>query len=451
MDKGLFDQVGIAFLIANIIIIMLVTWCVTKYIGCYNKVCKLIQNMKFKIMKKVSEIKKFFGPVTTSCAQTETMRFTERLTNYGDKKVDLCDKFDKFCEICAANIGNEAVGFCKMCEKFMCLNCCKHHEKIPLSESHVLLGKDEFKGLRNEKKMFDKSYAAFDNYWFQEYISYGPYYQYRGMKYDSNNQLLCLAQHIDDVWNSIGCFVQKIIGGYELMLLWQDNKSREIKERSILSGSHKPGGICKLKNVSQKSFGWYITIPDQQKIYKYADKTCVEFMRTCGKCYGIAVFNECLAISLNLPTNYLLPEWQVQFISYEGTVRKQICFDNEGGPLFKEPKHLTSNDAEDILFVSDQGNHSVIALDIKGYTLFKYMHDTIKTPRGITCDDDGNIYVASENKIVQIDQHGSKSRVILNTKEKRSNLVIDVCYNKFTSELGVLSRSSEVTILKPLP
>ena len=94
--------------------------------------------------------------VTTNCAQTETMRFTERLTNYGDKKVDLCDKFDKFCETCDANMENKAVGFCKMCEKFMCLKCCKHHEKIPLLESHVLLGKDKFKGLRNEKKLFDK-------------------------------------------------------------------------------------------------------------------------------------------------------------------------------------------------------------------------------------------------------------------------------------------------------
>jgi hypothetical protein len=214
---------------------------------------------------------------------------------------------------------------------------------------------------------------------------------------------------------------------------------------------HTPASICTFKNTSQEKFGWYFTIPDQQMIYKNAEKTDVEFIRTCGKCYGRAVFNEGLAISLNIPTKYSLPEWQVQFISYEGTVDKQICFDNEGGPLFQKPKHLTSNDAQDILFVSDQGNHSVIALDTKGYTLFKYMHDTIRTPRGITCDDEGNIYVASENKVVQIDQHGTKSRVILNTKEKLNNLVIDVCYNKFTSELGVLSESSEITILKPLP
>jgi hypothetical protein len=186
-------------------------------------------------------------------------------------------------------------------------------------------------------------------------------------------------------------------------------------------------------------------------IYKYADKTDVEFFHTCGKCYGLADFNDGLAISLNIQSNYSLPEWQVQFISYDGTVRKQICFDNEGGPLFKEPKHLTSNDGQDILFVSDQGNHSIMALDIKGYTLFKYTHDTIQTPRGITCDDEGNIYVASENKVVQIDQHGTKSRVILNTKDEQFNLVIDVCYNKFTSELGVLSKSSDMTILKPLP
>jgi hypothetical protein len=119
--------------------------------------------------------------------------------------------------------------------------------------------------------------------------------------------------------------------------------------------------------------------------------------------------------------------------------------------LFKEPKHLTSNDARDILFVSDQGNHSVIALDIKGYILFKYTHETIQNPRGLTCDNEGNIYVASEDKVIQIDQHGSKSQVILSSKEKQFEKLIDVCYSTYASELGVLSESAEVTILKPLP
>jgi hypothetical protein len=326
-------------------------------------------------------------------------------------------------------------------------------------ESHVLLGKDKFKGLRNEKKMFEKTFVLFDKYCFHLCV-YGQTNYTNCRTYDHNNQLLCLAQNLDDTWNSIGCFVkleedsplayiyklQKIEKGNELMLLWQDNKSREKKEKSILSGRYTPAGICTSKNTSQKIVRWFFTM-----IYKYADKTDVEILRTCGKCYGIAVFSKGLAISLNIRSKYSLPEWQVQFISYDGTVLKQICFDNEGGPLFQEPKHLTSNDAQDILFVSDQGKHLVIALDIKGYTLFKYTHDSIQTPLGITCDNEGNIYVASKNKVVQIDQHGTKSRVILNTKEKQSNLVNDVCYNKLTGELGVLSQSSEVTILKPLP
>jgi hypothetical protein len=306
MDGFQFDHVGVAIVTA---LVMFVTWYITQYLNCKAKKVAETQTME----------------VNTSCAQTETMRFTERLTIYGDKKVDLRDKFDKFCEI-----GNEAVGFCKMCEKCMCLNCCKHHEKIPLSESHVLLGKDEFKGLRNGKKMFDKSFTLFDNYCFQKNVYYRNSH-YSQSIYDSNKQLLCLAQNIDDVWNSIGCFVQKVIADYELMLLWHDNKSRETKESSKLSGSHTPAGICTLRNTFQKSFGWFFTIPARQKIYKYTDKTCVEFFHTCGKCYGIAVFNEGLAISLNIPTKYSLPEWQVQFISYEGIVRKQICLDNQVG------------------------------------------------------------------------------------------------------------------------
>jgi hypothetical protein len=182
------------------------------------------------------------------------MRFTERLTNYGDNKVELRDKFDKFCEICEANIGNEAVGFCKMCENFMCLNCCKHHEKIPLSESHVLIGKDKFKGVKNERKLFDKSFTIFDNECFQKKsFFYRNSYSLQS-RYDCNKQQLGLAQNIDDVWNSIGCFVQKTVADYELMLLWQDNKSKEIKEItcSKLSESHNLHAVTHPKLLLKK-------------------------------------------------------------------------------------------------------------------------------------------------------------------------------------------------------
>ena len=460
------DQVGVAIVTA---FIMLVSWCVTHYFGRKTTKSKAIQThyprcktTESKIIqtidnKKVAQTQT--NLVKTSCAQTDT-KFTELLTNHGNKKVGLHEKFDKFCETCEASTGNEAVGFCKMCEKFMCLSCCKHHEKIPLSMNHVLLGKQKFKGMRNQTKMFDKRFVLLQNYHFTGCVcTYSSQFCTSG--YSVHIQTRCLTLDVTDNLNSFRCLVQKYnkrTNKHELAFQWQDKMSRQFHEKTIWVKYCTPVDICTYRYTSKGEkniFGWYFTIPKEQKICKCTNDADLaadlESFRTCGECHGIAVFNEGLAISLQISTNYSLPEWQVQFISFNGEVRRQICFDNEGEPLFKEPKHLTSNDAEDILFVSDQGNHSIIALDIKGYTLFKYTHETIKTPLGLTCDDEGNIYVASGNKVVQIDQHGTKSRVILSSKEGNDVELIDVCYSKVTNELAVLSKSAEVTVLKPLP
>jgi hypothetical protein len=436
MDEIQFIQVWTAFVTSFVIFI---TFFATRYLGRKTTLSKDTQTVK----------------PTTNSAQTETMRFTERLTNYGNKKVNFREKFDKFCEICEATIENEVVGFCQMCEKFLCLKCCQHHEKIPLSESHVLTGKDEFSKMRNKKKLFEKKFVTLQNYHFYECNAKEcslRNYSCRRCTFDHVIQPFCLTHNAAEWRNSIGCFMKRINNGCDLVLQWQDKLSGHTEKKYIpLSKDCTPADISMFKSSLQIYSAYYFTIPNEQKICKYTDDADVEFIHTCGKCYGIAVFDEGLAITINIPTSYSLPEWQVQFITFKGYLKKQICFDNDGEPLFKEPKYLTANNAQDILFLSDQGNHSVIALDVKGYILFKYTHETIQNPRGLTCDDEGNIYVASGDKLLQIDQHGTKSRVILSSKEKQLKKLIDVCYSTYASELGVLSESAEVTILKPLP
>jgi hypothetical protein len=307
MDEFQFIQVWTAFVTLFVIFI---TYFATRYLGRKTTLSKDTQTVK----------------PTTNSAQTETMRFTEHLTNYGAKKVNFREKFDKFCETCEATIANEAVGFCKMCEKFLCLNCCKHHEKIPLSESHVLIGKDKFTKVRIQKKLFEKKFVTLQNYRFYQCESeYCRKYPRRSCTRDHDIQPFCLTPNVDERGNSIGCFMKKKEKkkDYKLMLQWQNNLSGYEKEICILSKDYTPA------DNTISSTAYYFTIPYEQKICKYAiDNADVEFIHTCGKCYGIAVFDEGLATTINIATSYSIPEWQVQFITFKGYVNKSCQKDS---------------------------------------------------------------------------------------------------------------------------
>jgi hypothetical protein len=200
----------------------------------------------------------------------------------------------------------------------------------------------------------------------------------------------------------------------------------------------------------------YLTMPKVSSVWKYTcysedDWLHYKAFSTSGACYGVAEFDNGLAISVFLPTSFSLPDWQVQYVSYDGNIKCRIYYDDKGQPLFKEPKFLTSNDARDILYVSDKAACSIIALDKNGTVLFNFTHKTMTCPLGLTCDDEGNIYVACKINVIQINAYGTLSRVILSPKENMSTLLTDICFNKLSQKLAVVNEPSEVTIFKFFP
>ncbi|XP_045205675.2 uncharacterized protein LOC123557933 [Mercenaria mercenaria] len=403
--------------------------------------------------------------------QTKICTFTERITNFGTEQINSSEIFDNCCEICVPNAEKEAVGFCKSCEKFMCLNCCKHHEKIPLSDSHTLLGKENYQKVKEKNPKISNQLVPVQRYSFEECQS---------------TECNCRKDHSIEIFGlgnipvsgEICCILKTNSNGWKLSYKYQDDNTGAMQDSEILRQNSRANDFCTLEHYVNRSLkdinknAIYFTMPQATTVWKYKcdreilknvpvnsyarysntnKSSTTEAFYKNGQCFGIAAFDKGLAISLFIQTSYALPDWQVQYVTFTGAVKKQIYYDNKDQPLFKEPKHLTSNDAQNVLYVSDQGANSIIALDPKGTVLFKFIHETIKCPQGLTRDDEGNIYVACDNKVIQINQHGTKSRIILSSDEAEPKMLIDVCFNKVSQKFAVVNKSAEVTVFKFLP
>jgi DNA-binding beta-propeller fold protein YncE len=126
----------------------------------------------------------------------------------------------------------------------------------------------------------------------------------------------------------------------------------------------------------------------------------------------------------------------------DGNVKKRLCYDAGGQPLLKTPEHLSCNATRDILYVSDSTENCVIAIDNTGNIVYKFTHTEIKSPKALSCDDEGNVYVACNNKVVLIDSHGKKCRVLI---ESSSKDITGIYYNIAAQQLVVIDGVRNVT------
>jgi hypothetical protein len=189
----------------------------------------------------------------------------------------------------------------------------------------------------------------------------------------------------------------------------------------------------------------------QSVVYKYCRENSGATVKIAfqfsGNCHSVVPFNDSLALSVYIKTGFSTPDWHVRIADHKGGIINQICYDSNGEPLFKEPRHLASSHSGDILFVSDYGLKSVIALDTHGQVLFKFsLNDLLSVikweqqhPLGITCDEENNVYVACMNKVIQISSNGIKCHIILQTDRitGRQPEIVDVCYNPLSKKLAV--------------
>ena len=97
----------------------------------------------------------------------------------------------------------------------------------------------------------------------------------------------------------------------------------------------------------------------------------------------------------------------------------------------------------DKLYYTNCFSHTVTCCDLHGTTQWKFNDEQVlQGPRGITVDNDGNVYVAgrSSNNVVVISPDGKRHRQLLSSKEGLSNpLVLD--YDISTNLLLIVNAS----------
>ena len=87
----------------------------------------------------------------------------------------------------------------------------------------------------------------------------------------------------------------------------------------------------------------------------------------------------------------------VKLIDKSGTVYWSVTSDQQGQPLFINPRNVTSPDdgKSSSVIVTDWGNHTLTLLNGVTGEVITRCHLREKYPRGVTADSDGNIYICS--------------------------------------------------------
>ncbi|KAH3868645.1 hypothetical protein DPMN_031796 [Dreissena polymorpha] len=175
-------------------------------------------------------------------------------------------------------------------------------------------------------------------------------------------------------------------------------------------------------------------------------KTLTTAFITEGACYGFALFDGGFAIIVLSKTDYDLSEWQIKLFTRSGVLKGELADKTEKN-LLKTPKYLQSNANEDILYSSDSGTNSVIAINSRGHVLFVFTSTSMFAPGSLAVDLEGNIYVACDQGVLQIHKDGEKSRLVLKLKDNKPG-VQAVFFDRKHNCLVVLKDSKTASVFR---
>ena len=86
-----------------------------------------------------------------------------------------------------------------------------------------------------------------------------------------------------------------------------------------------------------------------------------------------------------------------------GDVLHSFSKDSSGQELFVYPCNLTMSPDHTMIYVSDFNEDSVTCLDIGGHVQAVYKDSRLTGPRGVVCDDVGNVYICSAgNDVIHV-------------------------------------------------
>lgn len=160
--------------------------------------------------------------------------------------------------------------------------------------------------------------------------------------------------------------------------------------------------------------GLIVTVPGEQRIYTVGFEggflEILSSFETDCECWGVVPLNGRIAVTCD--------PWSktpsVKVYSLCGKLQSFYQKESSGASLFAYPEHITTDVHQQILYVSDARKQMVLAITLDGCVLFRYVHELLDTPTGITTDAQGNIYVCGKESqnIHQISKTGEHIRII---------------------------------------
>ncbi|XP_053389113.1 uncharacterized protein LOC128552118 [Mercenaria mercenaria] len=115
--------------------------------------------------------------------------------------------------------------------------------------------------------------------------------------------------------------------------------------------------------------------------------------------------------------------FKIDLLDYEGKVLQSVSTDSNGSRLFKLPLYFTVNNTGKQMIVADCIKHFsyVVSVDMTGKIKFKYegMSGNLVTPRGLTIDDEDNIYVTEweRHNVYVLSPAGKRLQVLFTHQE----------------------------------
>lgn len=115
--------------------------------------------------------------------------------------------------------------------------------------------------------------------------------------------------------------------------------------------------------------------------------------------------------------------FKIDLLDYEGNVLQSVSTDSNGFRLFKLPLYFTVDSTGKQMIVADCIKHFsyVVSVDMSGKIRFKYegINNNLVTPRGLTIDDEDNIYVTEweRHNVYILSQTGKRLQVLFTHQE----------------------------------
>lgn len=206
-----------------------------------------------------------------------------------------------------------------------------------------------------------------------------------------------------------------------------------------LEFSSAPWDVCSTSDGTDQV---WVTVPYTRYVHRVALEYVnnkarlvdVESFKSQGFCWGVTCFDGGVAVSVKVavPANAWPkpPEFQVHVHEYDGTFRRAIVFDPNGGAFFMEPKYLNVTYDDIFLLVSDYKQNSVLCINNEDELIFAY--SGMQSPNGIAMDENKDLHVTSffgTHRVHKVGANG-KYKDGLPLDNERPLFPHSICYRK---------------------